>query len=413
MSERPVKRIGVLLANSSMDVGGVFVYANGLINMLLNEQRVEQLVIFYSANQKDLAAKIAQRSGKVSLILVDVQAKPWKNCWAKAYNLCDGFYEAFDTFPFGKNFFRGLTRRMNPYRDLFDKAGLDLVHVPFQIAPVYGIATPVVITMHDVQEMHFPQFFTPQDRIKRAIAYKRSIEQSDHIIVSMQHIKLDILKYFKAPESKVSVCPLPFAQEWFQDTEVADSTLLKGKYGLKDPFILYPAMTWEHKNHRELIRAVHLLKEQGVLVQLICTGKKTEYYARIDALVKELGLESQVSFLGLVPESDLIGLYRSTNLVVIPTLYEAESQPFFEAMRYEAPVIASNVGALPECMNDVAFTFDPYQASEIAALIKKGCFDGAFRKRNIDNLRRRKAFYQQMKAPEAFLTAYQHARTNR
>ena len=46
---------------------------------------------------------------------------------------------------------------------------------------------------------------------------------------------------------------------------------------------------------------------------------------------------------GIVPEEDLIGLYKWASLVVIPTLYEAGSGPLYEAMKYSTPVICSNV----------------------------------------------------------------------
>jgi len=407
MGKNSVKKIGVFIADISMDVGGVFVYANGLINMLISDERLERLVIFHSVKQTEHVLKMAQRSDRISLILVDVQNNPWQSFWVKLYNFCDKFYAVFETIGLGRKFLKSLTQWMNPYRKLFEGAGVDLVHVPYQVPPITGIAVPVVITMHDVQELVFPQYFTSRERMRRSILYKSAIEKCDHIIVSMEHIKLDILKYFNIPEGKVSICPLPFAQEWFEDTIPPAASILTEKYGLQNPFILYPAMTWEHKNHQGLIQALHLLKTQGAHVQLICTGKKTDYFSKINHLVKELGLEDQVSFLGLVPEQDLIGLYKMTTLVVIPTFYEAESQPFFEAMRFESHVICSNVTSLPDSIGEVEFTFNPHQAKEMAALIKKGCFDQPFRQRNIDNLRRRKLYYQNMNASDAFFNAYE------
>ena len=91
----------------------------------------------------------------------------------------------------------------------------------------------------------------------------------------------------------------------------------------------------KHKNHISLIEAVHNLNNEGVKINLICTGNKTEYYENV--LTKEvegMGLEGIVKFLGIIPESDLMSLYKLTSLVIIPSKYEAGSAPLYEAMRF-------------------------------------------------------------------------------
>ena len=75
--------------------------------------------------------------------------------------------------------------------------------------------------------------------------------------------------------------------------------------------------------------------------------------------ISELNLSEAVHFLGIVPEEDLISLYKNSSLVVIPTLYEAGSGPLYEAMRYQVPVICSNVTSLPDTVSNDEFLFDP------------------------------------------------------
>ena len=404
-------KVGVFFADSSIECGGTFIYANGLINMLLKDPRVEKLVIFYSKEQLEYIRKLANTAEKVVLVLVNVRGSKINNVFYKICNLCDIVSEIFPIRRL-ENILKKVTCWISPYRRIFERAGIDIIHVPSQTAPVYGIKCPVVITMHDMQELHYPEFFTAQERVFRAVHYKRSIEQSDLVVVSVEQIKNDVLKYFKVPSSKVHVCPLPFAEEWFQDSRWTKAEELRGKYNLFNRFILYPAMTWEHKNHLRLIKSLYLLKQQGITVHLVCTGKKTDHYFQIEKEIRNLGLDQQVSFLGLVPEDDLIGLYKITDLVVIPTLYEAESQPFFEAMRYEVPVICSNVTSLPESMGQKEFVFNPYNEQEMAELVRKGIFDAEFRQRNIVNLRQRKLYYQSIHSADNFLNAYFYVKSH-
>ena len=50
--------------------------------------------------------------------------------------------------------------------------------------------------MHDLQEFHFPEYFSSQERLHRAINNKKAIEESTHIIVSFNHIKIRFNQVF-------------------------------------------------------------------------------------------------------------------------------------------------------------------------------------------------------------------------
>ncbi|MCZ7616700.1 MAG: glycosyltransferase [Ignavibacteriaceae bacterium] len=143
-----------------------------------------------------------------------------------------------------------------------------------------------------------------------------------------------------------------------------------------------------HKNHLRLLEALKEVQKRIPDIKLICTGNKTDYYSSIEKKLKELGLEDSVKFLGIVPEEDLIGLYKNTSLVVIPTLYEAGSGPLYEAMRYEVPVICAKTTSLPETIGDERFVFDPKNTEDLANLIDKMLTDDKLRAENLLNSKR-------------------------
>ena len=72
-------------------------------------------------------------------------------------------------------------------------------------------------------------------------------------------------------------------------------------------------------------------------------------------------------------------------MVVIPTRYEAGSGPLYEAMKYSAPVICSNVTSLPDTMGNNEFLFDPENENEIAGKIEVMLTDENAISRNINN----------------------------
>jgi glycosyltransferase involved in cell wall biosynthesis len=299
-----------------------------------------------------------------------------------------------------------ISNKINPYTKAISEKNFSVFHVPVQYSPVYGLAVPVIITMHDLQEYHYPEFFSFKEKIHRKINNQIAILYSDHIIVSFKHVKEDVLKFFKVTEDKVSICPPPFTESWFLSRNESSWEELSKKFELKKHYLLYPAATWKHKNHLALIKALKKLKDEGIEIDLVCTGNKTEYFLTIKNVIDELKLSEAVYFIGIVSEEDLIGLYKNAKLVVIPTLYEAGSGPLYEAMQYEIPVVCSNVTSLPETVGNNDFVFDPDNLEEIINKIKSGIVDEEFRKRNIQNSRDRMKELEKNNYSECFVNTY-------
>jgi glycosyltransferase involved in cell wall biosynthesis len=299
-----------------------------------------------------------------------------------------------------------ISNKINPYTKTLSEKNISLFHIPVQYSPVYGLAVPVIITMHDLQEYHYPEFFSIKEKIHRKINNQIAILFSDQIIVSFKHVKEDILKFFKVNNDKVSICPPPFTASWFLTKQETEWDELSDKFSLKKKYLLYPAATWKHKNHLSLIRVLKKLREPENDVELVCTGNKTEFFKTVQSVIDELELSKAVHFLGIVSEAELIGLYKNASLVVIPTLYEAGSGPLYEAMRYGIPVVCSNVTSLPETMGNSEFLFNPNNSEEMLTRIKQGLYDEEFRKRNVQNSQDRMRVLEKNNYAECFLNTY-------
>lgn len=282
------------------------------------------------------------------------------------------------------------------------RLGLDLIHFPtstlpfpeghhpYVVPPLLELQIPYIVTVHDVQELHFPSYFSPAQRAIRAMHHWKTLDQASKVIVSYEHVKADLIKFFGLGEDKIHVCPIPFGSISLTPPDEAAARAYGEQYSLWKPFLLYPSQTWRHKNHSQLLRALRTVKRQrGLEVKLICTGAKSEYYPEIAKQVEALGLVDSVMFTGLVPEGELCWLYRNAALVTIPTEYEAGSFPLYEAMLQGAPVICSDVTSLPETIGDRRFVFSPYDVDELSNLIYRMITERELREQNIANSRRR------------------------
>ena len=383
-------KVCLYIHRSGYESGGIRTYALAIINLLIKIKEVKNIFLLYSKNTSEELAPLLINKKIISLP-IDFNLKRNKFPLFLSYLLIDIYYLLIN---YGLKFrwlkiFKRVSRLVNPYYRKIKNLPIDIFHVPVRFSPIYGLKIPLIITIHDIQEVTFPENFSSGERLHRAINSKKAINESDHIIVSFDHIKNDLLKYFDVKENKISICPPPFAEDWFLSDKFTPEETLNNKYELSKRFLLYPAATWKHKNHISLINAVAKLLEDGLDIQLVCTGNKTAYHQVIEEEIKKLNLEGKVKFPGIVPEEDLIGLYKAASLVVVPTLYEAGSGPLYEAMRYSSPVICSNVTSLPETMGNNNFIFDPNRIDGIVSLIKKMLTDEEFRQENLENSKKR------------------------
>ena len=76
------------------------------------------------------------------------------------------------------------------------------------------------------------------------------------------------------------------------------------------------------------------------------------YKQHLQKLVARHNLQNDVSFIGAVPHSKLPQLISASDIVVIPSLMEASSLFLIESMACKRPVVATNVGGIPEILNE-------------------------------------------------------------
>jgi len=372
-------KLGYYIANIKTSDGGIYQYTVYIFNMLLKCDHIEQIVVFYTKGQE---IEFRQQFSHPKVVLVECKTNRVTKILKKASNFF--LSRHYIKLSPGK-FSLKLHEFLNPDRRFLNRSKIDVLHVPRQHSPAYNLKFPVVISMHDVQHFHYPEFFTPVERIHKSISYYSSLHETDHIIVSYDHIKSDIIKYFGTDSKKVTVCPVPVDEDWMSEVNATNNKELIGKYHLKDPMILTPAATWEHKNHLSILEAIAKLRNEGMMVYWVATGNKTPFFNKIEERIQSMDLSDQVIFTGVVTDADLKGLYKLTRLVVIPTLYEAGSGPLIEAMRYKTPVICSNVTSLPDIIGNPDFIFEPLNVNQIAALIKKALLDEGFKQKNLAN----------------------------
>jgi glycosyltransferase involved in cell wall biosynthesis len=295
----------------------------------------------------------------------------------------------FDNIKNRPNFHAVVCDSFQSLSDIVNSHRIDVVHTPLQRHLNYTLAVPMITTLHDLQQFHYPEFFSDEEIRHRNLYYRKTAEFSEQVIVSYGHVKEDIINFYGIPAEKIQVCPVGMSQP--KPVNKARYPEIRSKYRISGPYLFYSANTWRHKNHIRLVRALRLLHDKyGFRLSLVCTGYKyDDYYLEIQKVVEDLRLGEFVNFTDYVPEEDLRLLLSNAALVVIPTLYEAGSFPLMEAMAYQVPVICSNVTSLPETIGDRRFVFAPTNVEEIAEKIASMLGSEALMEENRENSQKR------------------------
>jgi glycosyltransferase involved in cell wall biosynthesis len=125
--------------------------------------------------------------------------------------------------------------------------------------------------------------------------------------------------------------------------------------------------------------------------------------------INELRLEDQIKFLGFVSEAELRAIYRLTEFLIMPSLFEASSLPIFEAWLEGTPVTCSNVTALPDQVMDAGLLFDPTDTESIANAIERMATDELLREQLRSRAYRRLQDFDWRRTAKKYRAIYRHA----
>jgi glycosyltransferase involved in cell wall biosynthesis len=223
---------------------------------------------------------------------------------------------------------------------------LDAIHFPLSVMLPPVDSPPAATTVLDVQHEVFPQFFSRAELAYRRRVYGLTVRKSRIVITISEHARRALIERLGLEPDRVRAIHLAVDHDRFRPEPGRP----------REPFLLYPANRWPHKNHARLFDAVALARRERPELRLVLTG------AGHDGTPLPDGVESR----GHVSLDELVGLYRSAAALVYPSLYEGFGIPCVEAMACGCPVACSRVASLPEVCGDAAVYFDPESIEDIA-----------------------------------------------
>jgi len=101
--------------------------------------------------------------------------------------------------------------------------------------------------------------------------------------------------------------------------------------------------------------------------------------------IEHLGLDARMTLTGPLGEARLDGLYRTSDIFVLPSRYEGYGMVFAEAMARGLPVVAAAAGAVPDTVPESAgILIPPDDPDALAAALRDLLRDDGLRRRLSD-----------------------------
>ena len=245
----------------------------------------------------------------------------------------------------------------------------DILHVTY-VGPLPATC-PLVVTVHDVAFKHYPDFFSPRDRLLFATLLPFTLRRASAVITGSMHAKQEILGFYPFLDGKVHVTPDSPGPLFQPIGEKQSLQAIQSRYGIRTEFILAVGNLQPRKNLLRLISAFASIRGQRGPIQLVIAGKAQWQSSAVYAAVRRLGVERDVAFTGYVIDEDLVLLYNAAKVFVYPSIYEGFGLPVLEAMACGTPVVTSNTSSMPEVAGDAALLVDPYQERHIESAIQQ------------------------------------------
>jgi len=357
-------KVGILFNFSSSWMGGI-IYIINLVKTLnhLDDDEKPEIFLFYNPALEEFLEEFDYPY----LTLIRWSFPPMIKGWIKSWIL-------------RKNLF--ILKILKQYE-------LNAVF-PLQDYPVRTKTKVKLISWSpDFQQKYYPEFFTRMNRFGRNLRGRRTLRNTDDLVLSSHDAHKDLTKFFKVRASMaihvyhfVSIIDEP-GEVNFED--------LRSKYKLPEKYFLISNQFHKHKNHRAAFLAISKLKESGVKKHLAITGKfprasDSPYLSELHKIIEENELQDQVTLLGIISRSDQLYIMKHSQAVVQPSLFEGWSTVIEDARSLQVPVVASSLNVNIEQLGENGIYFDPHNPDELAKILKD------YPERNLDDI-----FYEEYK----------------
>lgn len=254
----------------------------------------------------------------------------------------------------------------------------DLFHSPHYVLPA-GLRTRVVVTVHDLIHLLFPEFLPhPLAHWYARFMLRRAVRRGDRILTGTAAAAEDLARHLAADRGKLRVVAHGVDERFRQPIPPAQLAARLARFGLTPGYLLAVGNPKPHKNLAGALAAFAAAGPE-VADRLVLLGGARLDRPPLAAVIRALGLGERVAAPGRVAPEELPAFYQGAALLLLPSLYEGFGLPVAEAMASGTPVVASTTPAVAEVAGDAAELVDPRDIPALAERLRRLAADPARR----------------------------------
>ncbi|MDP2644067.1 MAG: glycosyltransferase [Desulfobacterales bacterium] len=224
---------------------------------------------------------------------------------------------------------------------------IHIIHTHGYLSDIFGIVASKVSRKPIISTAHGWTFSTRRVRIYEFVQ-RKSARFFDGVIAVSQQIQ-NVLVQNKVKKKRIRTVSNTIDFRRFSSLNNPGKSESKTGCGLDGPALGVIGRLSKEKGHIVLLKAVSLVRKHYPNLKLFVIGEGDQE-DRLRAFIKAEKIEDNVVFLGF--QKDVCRFYPLFDIFILPSLTEGIPLVLLEAMFFKTPIIASNVGGIPELISN-------------------------------------------------------------
>ena len=219
----------------------------------------------------------------------------------------------------------------------------DVFFAPGYTAPL-TVATPLVLTIHDVSFFAHPEWFSFREGTRRRMLTAWSARRAKRVITDTEFSKAEIHKHIGIASSRIAAIPLGIAGSRVPAP------------GSKEPIVLYVGSIFERRRVDRLIQSFDTVAATvpGAQLQIVGENRTRPPRLDLDALRNASPYRAQIHIRSYVDDATLADLYRRAAVFAFLSEYEGFGLTPLESLSAGVPPVLLDTAVARETCGHAA-----------------------------------------------------------